>query len=170
VAETKVPPAERAVTAFRQLAVASSDSDTAAKDLGASLSTVESLLRRIGVRVSAWHQIAGHEDPNGPYWTRDLGWAKIKDSWCIAIRKTWGHEHADQHEEEIWPFSEAPRWMAIEGASKLPDLFETLVKRTQESTEKLKARKREADEVALALENVVQETVEQVATAKKGKK
>jgi len=101
VAETKVPPGERAVTAFRQLAVASSDSDTAAKDLGASLSTVESLLRRIGVRVSAWHQIAGHEDPNGPYWTRDLGWAKIKDSWCIAIRKTWGHEHADQHSNAL---------------------------------------------------------------------
>ena len=60
--------------------------------------------------------------------------------------------------------------MAVESAGKLPDLFETLVKRTIETTEKLKARKKEADELAAALDGIVQETVDHVVTLKKGKK
>ncbi len=78
MAETKIPPTERITASYKQLAVASSDLDNAAKDLGNSLSNVEAALRRIGVQISAWHQIAGHEEPNGAYWSRDIGWAKVK--------------------------------------------------------------------------------------------
>ncbi len=170
MAENKIPPTERIATSFKQLAVASSDLDVVAKDLGISISNLESSVRRIGVQISAWRQVAGRQDDDGSYWSRDIGWAKINDFWCIAIRKTNGHHEHDYHNEEIWAFSDAPRSMAIESSGKLPDFFETLVKRTLETTDKLKARKQEADELAGAIEAVLPDTVEQVRALKKGKK
>ena len=77
---------------------------------------------------------------------------------------------ADEHHEEIRAFNDAPRWMAIESAGKLPDLFETLVKRTVEAARKLKDRKREADELAAAIEAALPEVVEQVTPKKSQKK
>ena len=170
MAEKKVPPTERIAASFRELALVSPEVDSAAADLAKSISTLESYLRRIGIQVSAWHQIAGDEDESGSYWTRDIGWSRVNDMWSIAIRKTNGHHGYNHHDEEIWGFGDAPRWMCIEAVSKLPDLFETLIKRTTETTEKLKARKKDADELAAAIEAVLPETVEKVAALKKGKK
>lgn len=166
----KIPPTERVTASFKQLAVASSDLDNAAKDLGTSISNIEASLRRIGLQVSAWHQVAGHEADSGEYWSRDIGWTKLKNSWGIAVRKANGFEPTEDHNEEIWPFADAPRWMAIEAASKLPDLFETLVQRTNEMTEKLRRRKTQTDELAAALDGIVEETVAQIAPQKKVKK
>lgn len=126
-------------------------------------------MRRIGLWVSAWHQIAAHDD-DGVYWSRDVGWANVNDSWCIAIRKSSGNHNVDCHDEEIWAFRDAPRWMAIESTGKLPDLFETLVKRTLETTEKLKARKCEADALSAAIEGILPEVTERIATQKKAKR
>ena len=113
VAENKIPPTERIATSFKQLAVASSDLDVVAKDLGISISNLESSVRRIGVQISAWRQVAGRQDDDGSYWSRDIGWAKINDFWCIAIRKTNGHHEHDYHNEEIWPLAmHLARWQS----------------------------------------------------------
>lgn len=168
--EAKIPPTQRITTSFRQLAVASSNLDLAAKDLSKTISNFETAVRRIGLQLSAWHMIAGHSEPGAEYWTRDVGWAQVNGQWCIAIRQTSGHDAVDQHSETIWAFDNAPKWICVEAAGKLPDLFETLVKRTQETIEKLKTRKRQADELAAAIEEILPETAEAVANARKGKK
>ena len=62
------------------------------------------------------------------------------------------------------------RWMAIEAVGKLPDLFETLTKRSRETVTKLQARKKEADALSEAIEAILPETTEQVNALKKGKK
>jgi hypothetical protein len=170
VPETKIPPAERITTSFKQLAVASSDLNLATKDLAKTISNLEAAVRRVGLELSAWHLIAGHDDPGGAYWTRDIGWAEVDGVWAIAIRQTSGHNIADEYDETIWAFEKAPRWMCVEAAGKLPDLFETLVKRTNETTEKLKKRKKEAEELAAAIDQILPETIQAVANARKGKK
>lgn len=171
MAEKKIPPSERIAASFKELALVSPEVDSAAADLAKSISTLESYLRRLGIKVSAWHCIAGDDtDREGYYWSRDVGWSSIHNMWRIAIRKTSGNLNIDEHNEEIWTFADAPRWMAIEAVSKLPDLIETLIERTKETTEKLKARKKDADQLAAAIEAVFPETNEQVAALKKGTK
>jgi hypothetical protein len=170
VPEAKIPPTERITTSFKQLAIASSDLDLAAKELGKTISSLEAAVRRVGLELSAWHLVAGHDDPHGAYWTRDIGWTQLNGLWSIALRQTSGHNIAEQHDETIWPFEKAPRWMCVEASGKLPDLFETLVKRTRETTEKLKNRKKEADELAAAIDQILPETVDAAWTARKGKK
>lgn len=171
MAENKIPPSERIAASFRELALVSPEVDSAAADLAESISTLESYLRRIGIKVSAWNCIAGEDvDQDGYYWSRDIGWTLVRNMWSIAIRKTSGNDQYNEHNEEIWTFADAPRWMAIEAVSKLPDLFETLIKRTKETTEKLKARKKDADQLAAAIEAVIPETNEQLVALKKGRK
>jgi hypothetical protein len=171
MAEKKTPPTERIAASFKELALVSPEIDSAAEDLARSISTVESYLRRIGIKVSAWHRIAGHDtDHNGYYWSRDIGWASVRDMWSIALRKASGNDNYDDHDEEIWTFKDAPRWMAIEAVGKLPDLLDTLIARSKETVEKLRLRKKDADELAAAIEAVLPEATEQVAAIKKGKK
>ena len=52
---------------------------------------------------------------------------------------------------EIWLFKDAPQWMQIETVGKLPDLLEAIVKRTQDTTKKLRSKTEEARKLAEAL-------------------
>jgi cytochrome c-type biogenesis protein CcmE len=56
--------------------------------------------------------------------------------------------------------------MCVESVGKLPDLFDELIKRTVETTAKIKARTVEAEELAAA----VREMYAELAVAKKGRK
>jgi hypothetical protein len=170
MSEAKVPPTERIVSYFKELAVETSECNSAAIELSDAILPLETALRKIKLPVSAWHRIAGDEDDNGNYWTRDIGYTKIGDEWGIALRRTWGNLNVDHHREETWPFKDAPRWMCIESAGKLPDLFEELVKRTKETTAKLKARTTQARELAAAIAAVLPEAIPSPTGKQKGAK
>jgi hypothetical protein len=160
MAEAKIPPSERIVSSFKQLAVETNECNAADAELGETISILESTLAKLRPQVSAWYNIAQSEpDENGEYWTRDIGYARIGDQWNIALRRTWGNEYHEYHREEVWPFKDAPRWMHIESAGKLPDLFDELVKRTKETTSKLRARTAQAKELAAALTATLPETI-----------
>jgi hypothetical protein len=173
MAESKVivPPTERIVSSFKQLAVATNECDAATAELGETITTLETALAKLRVPGSAWHRIAGGDDRDGNYWSRDTGYTKFADEWRIAIRRTWGNEYVDDGDgEEVWRFNEAPRWMCIESAGKLPDLFDELLKRTRETTEKLKARTAQTKELAAALSAALPETVPAKKPSGKGAK
>jgi len=160
MADVKVPPRERIVSSFKQLAVETNECNAADAELGETISILDSTLDKLKPQISAWHNIAGSSsDEDGNYWTRDIGYAKIGDQWGIALRRTWGNEYHDHHGEEVWPFRDAPRWMRIESAGKLPDLFDELVKRTKETTSNLRARTAQAKELAAALTAILPETI-----------
>ena len=113
---------------------------------------LDEALKSLNLGVSAWHQVAANEDPlDGSYWSRDIGYARVRSKWGIAIRKTWGNHFYDDHNEEQWLFADAPRWMCVESVGKLPDLFDDLIKRTEETTGKIKAKTSEAKELAAAI-------------------
>jgi len=149
--ENKTPPAERITASFKQLAVSSHDLTSAADDLGRAISTLDAALKTLNLGVSAWHQIARNEEPHGSYWTRDIGYTKVSGKWGIALRKTSGYYPTAEHHEEVWLFSDAPRWMCIESVGKIPELFEELIKRTEETTKKIRAKTTEAGDLAAAI-------------------
>ena len=144
--EGKVPPTERIVSAFKELPVVTNECNVAHAELGADgIAPLEAALVGLNLVVSAWYRMSKGEDEHGNYWTRDIGYAKIGDEWRIALRRTWGNENYDHYGEEVWPFKDAPRWLCIESTAKLPDLFEELVKRTKETTEKLRSSHRSGE-------------------------
>lgn len=152
-----VPLAERIASSFKQLAGSSQEVNAAAEDLCNNLAPVNKALRKLNLGVSAWHKFAGHEDENGNYWTRDIGYVKAGTDWGIALRRTSGNEFSDYHDEDVWPFEDAPRWMQIDSVSKIPDLFEELIKRTDETVKKLQAKSLQAKELSEALNTAIAE-------------
>jgi hypothetical protein len=153
VPQEKIPPKERIASSFKQLAAVSNELNQSADQLAKAVASLEFRLQRIGVGVPAWHCIAGH-DEGEDYWTRDVGYTQIGNEWKIAIRKTSGHHQAESHSEQVWAFGNAPKWMAVEAVSKLPDLFDELVSRTIDTTKKLKARTNDAIELGSAIDQL----------------
>jgi len=150
--EKSVPPKERIASSFKRLAAASGELNSAADELNKTVASLDEALKRLNLGVSAWHEVAGSEDPqDGSYWTRGIGYARVGNKWGIAIRRAWGNYSYDDHDEEVWLFADAPRWMCVESLGKLPGLLEDLVKRTEETTGKIKAKTNEAKELAAAV-------------------
>jgi len=149
--QEKTPPTERIAASFKQLAASSKELNAAGEDLTEVMSTVDAALSTVSPPVAAWHKIAGFEGEDGSYWHRDIGYAKVKNIWGIALRTVEGHECLDRDQIEEWLFRDAPRWMQIESVSKIPDLFDELIKRTKDTTIKLRAKTLEAKRLAAAL-------------------
>lgn len=156
----KTPPTERMASSIKRLAVASTELTTATGELGQAFSSFDKALQKLNL-VPAWHKFAGGEDHDGNYWTRDIGYTTVHGEWAIALRRVWGNEFGDDHNEEVWRFNKAPHWMQIESLGKIPDLYEALIERTEETIKKLKAKTAEANELATAVNAAIAESLQQ---------
>jgi hypothetical protein len=136
---------------FPKLRVAAKALNTASDETAKAVSPIESVLKSLNIGVPTWTQMSGNEDDDGAYWSRDVGYAKLNANWGLCIRTTNGHHGYDYHNEEVWEFNEAPRWMRIDAIAKLPDLIEALVTRTEDTAKKIKAKTKQASEIAAAL-------------------
>ena len=136
----KTPATERVASSIKRLTELSSELRTETNEVGKSLAQFEKPLLKLAV-VPTWHKIAGHEDQHGNHWSREVGYTTVNGVWCIALRRTWGNEFADDFHEEVWRFNEAPHWQQIEALGKLPGLYEELITRTEETIKKLRAKR-----------------------------
>src|ERR1035441_2476698 len=134
-------PAERIDISYKYLASISPDLHSAANELSNTINELNDALEPLSLGVTAWATIAsGGDDSNGYYWNRSIGYTQVDSQWGIALKQASGNHNYDDHDEQIWAFSKAPRWMAIESIAKLPELFESLIERVEDTTEKLNAR------------------------------
>lgn len=151
----EVPSPEKAQDYYKKLSLAATNINSASDELGKAISTLDAALQKLNLGVSAWVQISGNEDGYGHYWSRDIGYAKVGRNWGIALRTVSGDDNRpDDEDVETWLFNEAPRWIRIEAVGKIPDLLEALVKRTEETTEKIKKKTAQAFDLATAIEAV----------------
>jgi hypothetical protein len=156
----KVSPLEAVKTSYPQLADESKQLNQVITDLGASVSGVEASLRRIGLHVSAWHEIAGGQDEhNGFLWSRDIGYTRIDSLWHIALRE-WSQEPGQPEEQTIYRFGDAPPWMCLEAAGKIPELIHELIERTRDMRAKITRKKNELDELAAVLADLAQQAMD----------
>src|SRR5580698_6597598 len=136
-----IPLSERVAASFSKLSSAAKDLNKVSDELGQSIASIDHVLQRLNLGVPTWVQIHGAVNPHtgDQYWSRDLGYAKINNRWGIALRTREGdYNFPDEEVCESWPFSEAPRWLRVEGIEKVPDLLEELVNNTQKTTETIK--------------------------------
>jgi hypothetical protein len=146
----KPPAKERIAASIRRLAEVSKELKNETNEVAKSLSQFEKPLQKFAL-VPAWHKVAGGDDNSGNFWTRDIGYTLVNTQWCIALRRTWGNDFADDYNEVILRFNDAPHWQQIESLGKIADLYEDLIARTEETIKKMRAKRHEADEVAAAL-------------------
>ena len=120
---------------------------------------MESALKKLNLGVSAWVKLSGSTNNfSDNWWTRDVGYAKIRDKWGVALRTASGnYAHPDDESSEEWPFSEAPRWMRAEAVNKLPDLLEALLSKALETTKGLTSKTAQVYELTAAIDAVAKE-------------
>ena len=148
----KTPPTDRITASFKNLVVSSDELVSATGDLQKVIDAFEKHLNSIKPHVATWHELSGNDAPDGRYWHRDIGYAKVEGRWGIALRDVKGYYSAPDDEDfEVWLFKDAPQWMQIETVGKLPDLLDAIVKRTQDTTKKLRSKTEEARKLAEAL-------------------
>ena len=147
---------------YQTLANAAAELNAASDELAKPIRAYESALKALNLGVSAWVELTSGTH-GGYWWDRGVGYTKFKDGWGIALRTREGSDNASPEEdsEEIWRFTEAPRWMRIEAVCKLPDLLKALLKQAEETTKKIKAKIAQANEIAGAIRNAAQGTAPQ---------
>ncbi len=146
------PLSERIASSYKRLSTASINLNNASNELGDSIATLDAALKGLNLGVSTWVELAGHSEEFGPYWSRDIGYAKVGNKWGIALRRTSGLDEVEEsYNEEIWLFNDAPRRLRIEGIEKVPDLLEKLIQETDTTTQKVKAKTSYAKELAAAI-------------------
>ena len=148
---------ERVQAAFRNLSTSATNLNAASDELRKTVSVLEEALKQLNLGISTWVTITGDEQSNGDYWSRDLGYVRFGGKWGIALREVAGnHAFEEDEKDETWSFSDAPRWLRIEGIGKIPELLEKLTKQADDTTEKIKKKTAEAKELAEAIKKAAE--------------
>jgi len=130
-------------------------------EIAAIVATIEKTLRKIEIDISAWYKIsAGSEGESGYRWSREIGYSRSKNSWSILIREAEGNIYeSDGDEVTTYAFNNAPPWMCIEAAGKIPELLKEILARVRTTRTSLSAKKVEikdvADEIAALVASLV---------------
>lgn len=155
---SKVSPVDRVRNSYKQLASASRGLNNASDEFKGAVSVLDAALERLNLGVAAWVELSANEDDDGSWWSREVGYTRIGDSWRIALRSGSGdYQSPDRDSVEEWAFDEAPRWMRIEAIARIPDLLEALLKQTEDTTNKLKKRTEQVLELGVAMSDALDE-------------
>ena len=150
----KVSQVETVKTTYPQLAAETKHLSSAIGELAGTISTVESTLHRIGLNVSAWHTIVqGQNDDIGYVWSRAIGYTRLNERWRIALRER-SQEIGQEPDQQTWTFADAPPWMILEAAGKIPELLEELIERTQDMAKNIRSKNAEVTQLAAVLEQL----------------
>ena len=154
-----VTPTERIQSTFKQLSHAAVELNTASDELSKPIVICEAALKTLNLGVSAWVELSAGGD-GGYWWDRGIGYTQLKDRWGVALRAREGHLASDEPDTDTWPFNEAPRWMRIEAVAKLPDLLEALLKQAEDTTQKIRKKIAQANELAEAISKIAVDPAE----------
>ena len=158
VATGSTHPSERISAAFKTLIASAKSINDASGELAKPIASLERSLKRLNLGIACWTNIRD-DTTEWPYFrNQQVGYAYSKDrgSWCLAIRTSEGREDMPEPAyEKTWPFSEAPGYLRIRAVDKLPELIEALVKTTEATTSKLKKQVAPAQELAAAVNELI---------------
>lgn len=147
----ETPILQKVAASFQQLAVAASELNVVSDQLGESISVLDASLKKLNLGVDTWVQVGGHEDNEGTYHWRDIGYSKVASKWGIALRTRDGNDNWDVYDVETWAFNDGPRALRVEAVDYLPALIEALVKQANETATKIREKIGQAKLVAKAI-------------------
>jgi hypothetical protein len=155
----QVPPAaDRVQTSYKQLSLVATSLNAASDELVEAVSVFDAALKKLNLGISAWVLVSGNNDDDGEWWSRNIGYMRVGDTWGIALKTADGNYNCpDRDSEEKWLFKDAPRWMRIEAVGKIPDLLEALLKQAEDTTKKIKDKTEEVFALAVAMSKVVED-------------
>ena len=143
---------ERVQSSYLQLSAVASDLNTVSDELGKSIGEIDSALKKLNLGISVWVDVKRWEGEELDYYYEQIGYAKVDSKWGIALRTVSGcHNWPDQDSVEQWLFNDGPRTLRLASIGNLPELLKKLSDEAVETTNKIKSKLEEVQEVASAV-------------------
>ncbi len=141
------------LAAFQKLTTSAAELNSVSDELGKPIAAIEAALKRLNLGVAAWVPFDSHIDHDtGGFLNRSGGYAKVAGKWGIAIRSGSGViQYNPEGAYEEWLFGDAPRALRLNAVGHLPELLEKLVVEAAETTEKLRNKIGDVQQVAKAV-------------------
>jgi|ERR1051326_868427 hypothetical protein len=143
---------------FRQLCEVAATLNTASDNLGSSITSLDSALRKLKLGIESWLTFRTfHADPSGSPPHDDIGFAKIGGKWGLALRSVDGSEDPSEPPDiELWPFNDAPRMLRIRAIDRIPDLLEQLLADAKDAVEKINRQAQAVDVLTTAIKKATE--------------
>jgi hypothetical protein len=132
--------AGRVKDALMMLDNAARDLNDASDEMNAHVAAIDAALKSLGCGVAAWVTLSAGDKEAADAATRQLGYAKVNGRWCVALRQARGVRGSVGYSEDVWPFTEAARWMRADSVHRLPDLLDALLRNVREMTERMRTK------------------------------
>lgn len=157
----ETPLMQRVATSFQELAASAVTLNEASDELGKTIATLEAVLQRLNLGVTAWVTFRHSTSEDHLYYTYDqVGYEKSGGKWGIVIRSLSG-EPGDNGDtiDGSWFFNESPRLQRVKALNKLPELLDELKKSADATTKQIKANIPHAQQLAAAITEAVKPAV-----------
>ncbi len=154
MAKNADPPSVRVQNSLQQLKHAAVDLNTVSDELGKPIDEINKEVTKLNLGVTTWVKMSSgnHEYAPEIWWSHDIGYAKVGGKWGIALADRSGDAtDPEGDQEEVWLFSDAPRWLRIMGVEHVPALLEKLVAESNKTVEQVKSKVAIAKDLAGAL-------------------
>jgi prefoldin subunit 5 len=152
------PLPDRLAAAYKRLAASAAILNAASDEFTEPIAELDAALAKLNIGLITWEKIIAGEDNGGGFWSREVGYTRVKGTWGLAIRTLAGqYGWEEDASEETWLFRDAPRSYRIEAVEKLPDLLEGLIGNADKTSKKLKEKAVEARALAAALKQATDE-------------
>jgi hypothetical protein len=150
--------AEKVQSSFLQLSSVATDLNAISDELGKSIAEIDAALKKLNLGISVWVQVSGRDDQEDQsHFSEQVGYAKVDGKWGIALRTVSGdHNWPDRDRVEQWLFSDGPRKLRLAAIGKLPEMLKRLSEEAVDTTNKIKGKLAEAQEVAAAVKTAAQ--------------
>jgi hypothetical protein len=146
--DSKIPALQNS---FLKLSAEAQSLNSISDQFTKTVGTLDAALKKLNIGLSVWVSYNSWEE--GPDYSADqLGYDKVNGTWGIAIRSISGSHVFDEDKVNgPWLFADSPREMRLNAVAYIPELFEALAKKTVSTSEKLRKKKTEVEEMAAAL-------------------
>jgi hypothetical protein len=148
------PKITKALAHFENLSTVASTLNAASDELTKVVAALDEALKKLNIGLTVWmsFRYRGDPDSTGEYDTDQIGYAKVQSSWGLALRRIWGNESFDAHNEDgPWHFSDAPREMRIAAVDRIPEFIEALSKEASDTTRRVQEKTKQVRELAVAI-------------------
>ncbi len=145
---------------FQALSETASTLNTASDELTKTVAILDEALRKLNVGLTVWVTFRRRDDDDQSNFYDDdqIGYCKVNGTWGIALRRIWGDEAWDRHEEEgPWLFNDASRELRLCSVDMIPEVVEALAKEAADTTKRIQEKTKGVRELAGAIGSVSNE-------------
>jgi len=146
---------EAVASFFSELRTVAADLNAVSDELGKSIAEIDAALKSLNLGITVWVRIRGEdvdvERDCYSYWSDDIGYSKVSARWGICLRHVEGDASEDTQSTEAWLFNDAPRTLRLAAIDCIVELLQRLSEEGQATTQKIKEKLADAQEVASAV-------------------